>query len=94
MHADRNLQRFRFGGTDSGLFRAVDARNGEVLWTFRTGGDFRDSPIAFQGPDGRQYIAVVTSKAPSDPQVGQDTAADNAGRYRRAGTTLYVFGLP
>jgi PQQ-dependent dehydrogenase (methanol/ethanol family) len=83
-----------FGGTDAGLFRAVDARNGEVVWTFRTGGDFRGSPIAFLGPDGREYIAVVTSKAPSDPQIGQDTEADNAGRYRRAGTTLYVFGLP
>src|SRR5690606_22438069 len=33
-----------FGGTDSGLFRAVDARNGEVVWSFRTGGDFRGSP--------------------------------------------------
>ena len=83
-----------FGGTDAGLFRAVDARNGEVLWTFRTGGDFRGSPISFLGPDGRQYVAVVTSRAPSDPQVGQDTAADNAARYRRAGSTLYVFGLP
>src|SRR5690554_5771318 len=83
-----------FGGTDAGLFRAVDARNGEVLWTFRTGGDFRGSPVAFLGPDGRQYVAVITSRAPSDPQVGQDTAADNAGRYRRAGSTLYVFGLP
>jgi PQQ-dependent dehydrogenase (methanol/ethanol family) len=83
-----------FGGTDSGLFRAVNARNGEVLWTFRTGSDFRGSPISYQGPDGRQYLAVITSKGPSDPQIGEDTAADNAGRYRRAGTTLYVFGLP
>lgn len=83
-----------FGGTDSGLFRAVNARNGEVLWTFRTGSDFRGSPISYLGPDGKQYIAVITSKAPSDPQIGEDTAADNAGRYRRAGTTLYVFSLP
>lgn len=83
-----------FGGTDSGQFRAIDARNGRVLWTFRTGGDFRGSPISYLGPDGNQYIAVITSRAPSDPQVGQDTAADNAGRYRRAGSTLYVFGLP
>lgn len=83
-----------FGGTDSGEFRAVDARNGEVLWTFRTGSDFRGSPVSYLGPDGRQYVAVITSKAPSDPQIGEDTDADAAGRYRRAGTTLYVFGLP
>ncbi len=83
-----------FGGTDSGEFRAVNARTGEVLWTFHTGADFRGSPMSYLGPDGRQYIAVVTSKAPSDPQVGQDTEADSAARYRRAGTTLYIFGLP
>ncbi len=82
-----------FGGTDSGEFRAVDARNGQVLWTFRTGSNFRGSPISFTGPDGRQFIAVVTSQLPSDPQIGANTAADAAGRYRRAGSTLYVFGL-
>src|SRR5690606_41268143 len=79
---------------DSGVFRAVNARNGEVLWTFRTGSDFRGSPVSYLGPDGRQYIAVITSKAPSDPQIGEDTDADASGRYRRAGTTLYVCGLP
>lgn len=83
-----------FGGTDSGEFRAVDARNGQVLWTFRTGSNFRGSPMSYTGPDGRQYIAVVTSQAPTDPQIGANTAADSAGRYRRAGSTLYVFGLP
>ena len=83
-----------FGGTDSGIFRAVNARTGEVEWTFRTGSDFRGSPVSYMGPDGRQYLAVITSKAPSDPQIGEDTDADDAGRYRRAGTTLYVFGLP
>ena len=83
-----------FGGTDTGEFRAVDAASGRVLWTFRTGSNFRGSPMSFTGPDGRQYIAVVTSQAPTDPQIGADTAADNAGRYRRTGSTLYVFGLP
>jgi len=83
-----------FGGTDTGQFRAVDANTDEILWTFRTGSNFRGSPISYRGPDGEQYIAVVTSQLPSDPQINEDTAADAAGRYRRAGTTLYVFGLP
>ncbi|MBX3140597.1 MAG: PQQ-dependent dehydrogenase, methanol/ethanol family [Trueperaceae bacterium] len=83
-----------FGGTDTGEFRAVDARSGQVLWTFRTGSNFRGSPMSYTGPDGKQYLAVVTSQAPTDPQIGTDTTADAAGRYRRAGTTLYVFGLP
>lgn len=83
-----------FGGTDEGLVRAVDARTGEVRWTFRTGSDFRNSPISYIGPDGKQYIAIISSRAPNDPEIGADVAPDNEGRYRRAGTTLYVFGLP
>ncbi|MBO8140625.1 MAG: PQQ-dependent dehydrogenase, methanol/ethanol family [Firmicutes bacterium] len=83
-----------FGGTDQGVFRAVDARTGEVLWTFRTGGDFRNSPISYLGPDGRQYVAVITSRAPNNEPVNPDVAPDAAARYRRTGTTLYVFGLP
>lgn len=83
-----------FGGTDVGEFRAVDATSGEILWKFRTGSNFRGSPISYLGPDGEQYIAVVTSQAPSDRQIGEDTDPDDAGRYRRAGTTLFVFGLP
>lgn len=83
-----------FGGTDEGVFRAVDARTGEVRWTFRTGSDFRNSPISYIGPDGKQYVAVISSRAPNDPEIGEDVAPDDAGRYRRTGTTLYVFGLP
>lgn len=83
-----------FGGTDTGEFRAVHATSGDILWKFRTGSNFRGSPISYLGPDGEQYVAVVTSQAPNDPQIGEDTDADAAGRFRRAGTTLYVFGLP
>jgi glucose dehydrogenase len=82
-----------FIGTDEGLFKAVDARNGEELWSFRTGSDFRNSPMSYIGPDGKQYIAVISSRAPNDPAIGEDTPADDAGRYRRTGSTLYVFGL-
>lgn len=83
-----------FGGTDQGHIRAVDALTGEVLWTFRTGGDFRNSPVSYLGPDGNQYIAVITSRAPNNEPVTPDVAPDEAARYRRTGTTLYVFGLP
>lgn len=83
-----------FGGTDQGVIRAVDALTGEVLWTFRTGGDFRNSPISYLGPDGKQYIAVITSRAPSNEPVNENVAPDAAARYRRTGTTLYVFALP
>lgn len=83
-----------FMGTDEGAFRAMDARTGETLWSFRTGSDFRNSPISYIGPDGKQYIAVISSRAPSDPEIGEDTPADAEGRYRRTGSTLFVFSLP
>jgi PQQ-dependent dehydrogenase (methanol/ethanol family) len=82
-----------FVGSTLGEFRALDARTGEELWSFRTGSDFRGSPMTYIGPDGRQYIAVIASRGPSTAEVGPDTAADNANRYRRPGSTLYVFGL-
>ncbi|HEX7022927.1 MAG TPA: PQQ-dependent dehydrogenase, methanol/ethanol family [Trueperaceae bacterium] len=83
-----------FTGTDEGYVRAVDAKTGEQLWTFTTGSDFRNSPISFIGPDGKQYIAVIGSHSPNNSEVDTDTAPDEAGRYRRTGSTLYVFGLP
>lgn len=83
-----------FGGDNQGAFRALDAETGELLWSFRTGSGFDASPISFRGTDGRQYIAVIGSKAPANSVVTADTAPDNTGRYTRPGSTLYVFGLP
>lgn len=83
-----------FQGTDKGELRAVDARDGQVLWSFRTGSNFRNSPISYVGPDGKQYLAVIASQAPSDPEIGEETPPQAEGRYRRAGSTLYVFQLP
>jgi len=80
-------------GTDQGTFQAIDARNGEVLYEFRTGSDFRNSAITYIGPDGNQYIALIASQGPGNPQVDEDTPADAAGRFRRSGSTLFVFGL-
>jgi hypothetical protein len=49
--------------------------------------------VSYIGPDGRQYIAIIAS-ASNTSQVNFDDAADDNARYRRAGTTLYVFALP
>ncbi len=82
-----------FVGSRLGEFRALNATTGEELWSFRTGSDFRGSPMTYIGPDGRQYVAVIASRGPSTAEVGPDTPADDANRYRRPGSTLYVFGL-
>src|SRR4029078_9817824 len=48
-----------FYGTMDGWFKAVDARNGKLLWQFKAGSGIIGQPISYRGPDGRQYIAVV-----------------------------------
>jgi outer membrane protein assembly factor BamB len=41
-----------------GWFKAVDARNGTVLWSFKTGSGIIGQPITYRGPDGKQYVAI------------------------------------
>ena len=82
------------GGPNEGVVRAFDARTGEIVWTFRTGSDFRNSPITYLGPDGRQYVAIIGSARGGNEQVTADTEPDDGARFRRAGSALYVFALP
>ena len=82
------------GGPNEGVVRAFDARSGEIAWTFRTGSDFRNSPITYIGPDGRQYVAIIGSTRGGNEQVTADTEPDDGARFWRAGSALYVFALP
>ena len=43
-----------------GWFKAVDARSGKVLWQFKTGSGIIGQPITYRGPDGHQYVAVLS----------------------------------
>ena len=81
-------------GVNNGTFRALNATNGEIVWEFRTGARGNATPITFLGPDGRQYVAYISSSSANNGAVAFDAAPDNANRYRRSGSTLYVFGLP
>jgi glucose dehydrogenase len=81
-------------GVNNGTFRAMDATNGEIVWEFRTGARGNATPMTYLGPDGRQYVAYIASSAANNGAVAFDAAPDNANRYRRSGSTLYVFGLP
>jgi len=49
-----------FYGTMEGWFKAVDARDGHVLWQFKTGSGIIGQPISYRGPDGKQHIAVLS----------------------------------
>jgi len=82
------------GGPNEGVMRALNAKTGEIVWTFRTGSNFRSSPISYQGPDGRQYVAIIGSQLGANTQVQVNAAPDSDARFRRSGATLYVFALP
>ena len=82
------------GGPNEGVVRAFDARTGDIVWTFRTGSNFRNSAITYIGPDGRQYVAIIGSQRTGSEPVTPDTEPDAGARFRRAGSALYVFALP
>ncbi len=81
------------GGNDQGVLRAMNARTLETVWEFRTGSRWNQSPITYMH-NNKQYIAVIASSAAANTAVAANAAANDANRYRRSGTTLYVFKLP
>jgi outer membrane protein assembly factor BamB len=46
-----------FIGEANGVFHAFDARTGEEVWNFYTGGNLKGSPITYT-MNGKQYISV------------------------------------
>jgi len=97
-----------FYGTLSGYFRAVDARSGKVLWQFKAGSGIIGQPITYRGPDGQQYVAVLSGVGgwaggvvsgdldvrDSTAGNGWGTAAHDLPQRTTKGGTLYVFALP
>ena len=49
-----------FYGTMDGWFKAVDAHSGNLLWQFKCGAGIIGQPISYKGPDGKQYIAILS----------------------------------
>jgi alcohol dehydrogenase (cytochrome c) len=76
-----------FYGTTDGWFRAVDARDGKVLWQQKLASGVVGQPITYLAPDGHQYVAVAAG-------VG-GAASVQAARpgYPARGSTTYVFSL-
>ena len=77
-----------FYGTTDGWFRAVDARSGKVLWSQKLSSGITSQPIAYLGPDGREYIAVVAGVGGVASQV-----MGRKNGFPPRGGTLYVFSI-
>ncbi|MDB6092115.1 MAG: pqq-dependent dehydrogenase, methanol/ethanol family [Gammaproteobacteria bacterium] len=97
-----------FYGTMDGWFKAVNARTGELAWRAKVDSGIISQPISYRGPDGHQYIAVLSGvggwsgvvvSGPVDPRdgsaaLGMVNVMSDLPKYTTAGGTLYVFALP
>ena len=97
-----------FYGTMDGWFRALDAKTGMKLWEFKAGSGIISQPITYKGPDGKQYVAVLSGVGGWAGAIvaGMLNAADGTGalgflnamadlpNYTTKGGMLYVFALP
>ena len=97
-----------FHGTLDGWFKAVDAKKGQLLWQFKTGSGIIGQPITYKGPDGKQYVAVLSGVGgwagaivaggldprDSSAALGFVSAVKDLPKYTTQGGMLYVFALP
>jgi len=97
-----------FYGTMDGWFKALDARNGKLLWQYKVGSGIIGQPISYKGPDGKQSIAILSGVGgwagaivagglnPKDGTgaLGFVNAMADLPNYTTPGGTLYVFSLP
>jgi PQQ-dependent dehydrogenase (methanol/ethanol family) len=97
-----------FYGTMEGWLKAVDAKTGDVLWKFKTPSGIIGNPMTYAGPDGRQYVAVLSGiggwsgigvaadMSLEDPTAGLGAigAFKDLANFSNQGGVLTVFSLP
>ena len=96
-----------FYGTMEGWFKAVNAETGKELWKFKTGSGIIGQPTVYRGPDGNEYVAILSGvggwsgaivAGGLDPRDGSaalgfvNAMRDLPDKTARGGT-LYVFAL-
>jgi alcohol dehydrogenase (cytochrome c) len=77
-----------FVGTQTGQFKAYDAKNGKELWSFQTGSGISGLPIAWEHK-GRQYITVTSGAATVYGALAGDPELANMP----AGSSVWTFAL-
>jgi alcohol dehydrogenase (cytochrome c) len=81
-----------FVGDLGGSFKAVNVRDGKVLWETQLATSVQGYPISFS-VDGKQYIAVPTGLGGGSPRGVPSTLTPEIAVPNR-GHALYVFALP
>ncbi len=96
-----------FYGTMDGWFKALDAHNGNLLWQFKVGSGIIGQPVTYKGPDGKQYVAILSgvggwsgaivsgglNAQDGTGALGFVNAMADLGKYTTKGGMLYVFAL-
>jgi alcohol dehydrogenase (cytochrome c) len=77
-----------FGGDANGHFRALDDRNGKVLWDINLGSSVSGYPISFAA-DGKQYVAVITG-----PSLVANSEERVAELPQGNAPNVFVFTMP
>jgi PQQ-dependent dehydrogenase (methanol/ethanol family) len=97
-----------FYGTMDGWFKALDAISGKQLWQFKADSGIIGQPISYTGPDGRQYVAILSGVGGWAGNIvianldardataggGWANAVPDLKDRTAPGGTLYVFALP
>ncbi|HEY1215697.1 MAG TPA: methanol/ethanol family PQQ-dependent dehydrogenase [Bryobacteraceae bacterium] len=97
-----------FYGTMDGWFKALDAHNGHTLWQFKVGSGIIGQPVTYKGPDGKQYVAILSgvggwsgaivsgglNAVDGTGALGFLNAMSDLGKHTTKGGMLYVFALP
>src|SRR3569623_3703783 len=97
-----------FYGTMDGWFKAIDATSGKLLWQFQSGSGIIGQPTTYRGPDGHQYVAILSGvggwygaivSGDLDPRDGSAAlgfvnAMRDLKNVTSKGGTLFVFRLP
>jgi lanthanide-dependent methanol dehydrogenase len=97
-----------FYGTMDRWFKAVDAKTGRLLWQFQLGSGIVGQPVTYTGPDGKQYVAILSgvggwsgaivsgglNAKDGTGALGFVNAMKDLGDYTAPGGMLYAFALP
>ncbi len=97
-----------FYGTMDGWFKALDARDGKLLWQYKVGSGIIGQPVTYKGADGKQYVAVLSgvggwagavvsgglNTVDGTSALGFVNAMTDLGKFTTKGGMLYAFSLP
>ena len=78
-----------FVGTQTGQFKAFDAKTGKEVWHFQTGSGITGMPISWERK-GRQYITITSGSATVYGALAGDPELTNIP----AGGSVWTFALP